>query len=477
MKKLLIILLSFIGGSIGTLNAQENTPAHSMTRKGLDFKVGVNVNLNTLEVKSNRMVVLTPFIAGKTDTINLSSIGLMGRRRYFYYERNEKRYPEVFENKNFRTGENPDSFRWDETFPYEKWMDGSSLKMRKQVYGCCNDIIEESIIYLGSYHGYQPDYQWIVPEAELDKVRQVKGSAYIDFVHSTTDIRPDYRENHRAIRKILNSIDSLKADADITIDTLYIKGFASPESPYDNNARLAKGRTEALKDYVTQLYSFDEDFIMTSYEPEDWEGLRRFVESSNISNRKAILEIIDCTLEPDPKEWRLKSTYPEEYKFLKETCYPALRHSDYKIVYKIRKFTDVNELKRVFKETPAKLSLREFFNLSTAYEPGSEDFMKVFEVATMVYPDNETANLNAANAAMLVEEFNKAERYLAKAGDTPYAIYARGVLAGLRQEYSAAEEFFRKAAVAALEAEDMFLEEVAQNACDEMQKCNIINNK
>ena len=191
-----------------------------------------------------------------------------------------------------------------------------------------------------------------------------------------------------------------------------------------------------------------------------------------ISNRKAILEIIDCTLEPDPKEWRLKSTYPEEYKFLKETCYPALRHSDYKIVYKIRTFTDLNELKKVFKEAPAKLSLREFFNLSTAYEPGSEDFMKVFEVATMVYPDNETANLNAANAAMLVEEFNKAERYLVKAGDTPHAIYARGVLAGLRQEYSVAEKLFRKAAVAALEAEDMFLEEVAQNACEEMKKFN-----
>ena len=146
MKKLIIILLSFIGGSMAILNAQENAPAHSMTRKGQNFNVDVNVNLNTLGVKSNRMVVLTPFVAGKTDTINLSSIGLMGRRRYFYYERNEKRYPEVFENKNFRTGENPDTFRWDETFPYEKWMDGSSLKMRKQVYGCCNDIIEESII-------------------------------------------------------------------------------------------------------------------------------------------------------------------------------------------------------------------------------------------------------------------------------------------------------------------------------------------
>lgn len=465
MKKLIIILLSFMGGSLAALNAQENSPAHSMTRKGQDFNVGLNLNLNTIDVKSNRMVVLTPFVAGETDTLNLSSVGLMGRRRYFYYERNEKRYPEVFDNENFRAGENPDSFTWEETFPYEKWMDGSSLKLRKQVYGCCNDIIEESIYDFTQYHDYHPVFKWIVPEAELEKIRYLKGSAFIDFVVSTTDIRPEYRENRRELGKIIGTIDSLKADADIKMDTIYIKGFASPESPYDNNTRLAKGRTKALKDYVTQLYNFDENFILTSYEPEDWEGLRRFVESSNINHKQEILEIIDCSLDPDPKEWKLKSTYPDEYRFLKETIYPALRHSDYKIIYKIRTFTDINELKRVFKEAPVKLSLREFFTLSTAYEPGSEDFRKVFEVAAMVYPDNETANLNAANAAMMVDELDKAERYLSKAGETPEAIYARGVLAGLRQDYAAAEEIFRKAG------------EIGESACAEMQKFNNKKNK
>lgn len=460
MKKLIIILLSFMGGSIAALNAQETEPAYNLTRKGKDFNVGLNLNLNTIDVKSNRMVVLTPFVAGEADTLNLSSVGLMGRRRYFYYERNEKRYPEVFENENFRAGENPDSFTWEETFPYEKWMDGSSLKLRKQVYGCCNDIIEESIYDFTQYHDYHPVFKWIVPEAELEKIRYLKGSAFIDFVVSTTDIRPEYRENRRELGKIIGTIDSLKADADIKMDTIYIKGFASPESPYDNNTRLAKGRTKALKDYVTQLYHFDENFILTSYEPEDWEGLRRFVESSNINHKQEILEIIDCSLDPDPKEWKLKSTYPDEYRFLKETIYPALRHSDYKIIYKIRTFTDINELKRVFKEAPVKLSLREFFTLSTAYEPGSEDFRKVFEVAALVYPDNKTANLNAANAAMMVDELDKAERYLSKAGETPEAIYARGVLAGLRQDYAAAEELFRKAG------------EIGESACAEMQKFN-----
>jgi len=307
-------------------------------------------------------------------------------------------------------------------------------------------MLDESTITLKKFKDYHPVFKWIVPEAELSKVRALQGSAYIDFVVSTTDIRPEYRNNEREIGKIIGTIDSLKADADITMDTISIKGYASPESPYDNNARLAQGRTQALKDYVSQFYKFEDDFILTSHEPEDWTGLRRYVADSNIDNKDAILAIIDSDLEPDPKEWKIRKTYPQEYKFLLKNCYPGLRHSDYRIVYKIRTYTDIEDLKRVFKEAPAKLSMREFFNLSTAYEPGTEEFSQVFEVAALVYPDNETANLNAANAAMGVQEYDKAERYLAKAGDTAQAVYARGVLAALRQQYDQAKPLFEQAA-------------------------------
>ena len=64
----------------------------------------------------------------------------------------------------------------------------------------------------------------------------------------------------------------------------------------------------------------------------------------------------------------------------------------------------------------------------------------------MVYPDDSTANLNAANAAMGVGELDKAERYLAKAGDSAEAVYARGVLAALSQQYSQAKPLFEQAA-------------------------------
>ncbi len=472
MKRLIFSILAIVGGSFAALHASDikDGPANSMVRKGNIFKVSLNLDLSTVNVKSNTMAVFTPFVVNGEDTLTLSSVGILGRRRYFFYERNEKRYPEVFENENFRDKDKPDSFQWAETMPYEEWMDGSRLKLLRQIYGCCNDIIEERVFDLTGYKDFHPTFQWIVPAPELEKVRQLKGSAFIDFVVSTTDIRPDYRENKRELGKIIGTIDSLKADADIKMDTITIKGFASPESPYDNNTRLAKGRTQALKDYVTQLYEFDENFILTSYEPEDWEGLRKYVANSNINNKDKIIEIIDSELEPDPKEWKLKSTYPEEYKFLKENCYPALRHSDYKIIYKIRTFADINELKQVFKESPAKLSLREFFNLSSAYEAGTAEFSQVFEVASMVYPDNETASLNAANAAMGVGELDKAERYLAKAGQTPEAVYARAVLAALRQDYSGAKQLFAAAALKAIECGNAALKEAAEKCSQEMDE-------
>ena len=57
----------------------------------------------------------------------------------------------------------------------------------------------------------------------------------------------------------------------MTITSLSIKGYASPEGPYANNERLAKGRTEALVDYVRNLYSFPAGLATTSWEAEDWQ--------------------------------------------------------------------------------------------------------------------------------------------------------------------------------------------------------------
>ena len=111
-----------------------------------------------------------------------------------------------------------------------------------------------------------------------------------------------------------------------------------------------------------------------------------------------------------------------------DNYYPALRHSDYVVSYTVRPFS-VDEAKEVFRTNPKQLSLEEMYLVAQTYEPGSDEFNEVFQTAVRLYPDDPTANLNAACAEIERGDYAAASKYLAKAGDTPYAAHARGVMA------------------------------------------------
>ncbi len=418
-----------------------------MEKDGSHLVVETNFDLSNLDVNYNRAVLLTPMLVNGTDTLEFPSVGIYGRNRYYYYVRNgEGMLTE--EETSYRASRKPDFLPYHNMTDYQDWMNHANLVLRRNDYGCCSNLLAQQWGRLGDFEledEFYPTLVYIYPNAEIEKTRHLKGQAFIDFPVDETIIYPDYRRNTIELGKIQGTIDSVRNDRDITITSVWLKGFASPESPYEHNTELAIGRTAALKKYICQLYKFDESVIATEYEPENWEGLRLFVENSNINHRQEILDIIDCSLEPDSKEWKLKSTYPEEYQFLLKTCYPALRRTDYRIDYTIRTFSNIEEIKRVFLYQPGKLSLNEFYLLSKEYEPGSDAFTGVFVEAVKVFPDDEVANLNAANAAMRHGDLTTAAQYLAKAGNSPEATYARGAFAFLSGDYAKAKELFEQA--------------------------------
>ena len=259
--------------------------------------------------------------------------------------------------------------------------------------------------------------------------------------------------------KIVATIDSVRNDNDITVTTLTIKGVASPEGDYKNNERLAKGRTEALKSYVDNLYHFGADFIVTDYEPEDWAGLRKYVAGSNLAHKREILQIIDDqTLDIDIKDRRIQVRYGDEYIFLLNEVYPTLRRSDYRIEYTVCSYNDVETIRKIMTTTPYKLSLSEMYMLAQTMEPGSDEYNEVFETAVRLYPNDETANLNAANAAMGRNDLRHAERYLTHAGNSAEAVYARGILAALRGDKESAERLIRQAGTMGLKDTDAAIE-------------------
>lgn len=451
MKKINILLTSLMAGAASCAMAQRIAPVEidsiSFNRHGEYMVVDMTLDLSRTDVKSTRALLLTPSIVSGADSLALPAVGVYGRQRYYYSLRNDSPVSGADETM-FRVSERPDSFAYHAMVPYAEWMNGSDLRFTRGIYGCVNCLIDQKTDLLTDYFHINPaipEIVYIHPKGKDEKVDSLEGSAFIDFPVDQTVIYPDYRNNVRELGKIQASIDSVRADKDVTITEVWLKGFASPESPYSHNTDLAIGRTAALKKHIGQLYHFPDGIITTDYEPEDWAGLRRFVTESNIDHRDEILALIDSDMEPDAKEARIKRLYPQEYKFMLQNFYPALRHTDYRINYRIRRFTDINEIRRVMQTNPSRLDLNEFYLLAQACEPGSDEFNDVFETAARMYPTDPVANINAANSALQRKDYTTAEHYLAKAGDTPQAVYTRGALAFLKGDYAASEQLMRQA--------------------------------
>lgn len=451
MKKLLCImlLLSFIIGVNGqttVMSGRVTVDGLHAARSGENLLVSMSMDLSGIDVPSDREISLAPVLRAGDDKLALTPVVLAGRNRYYLHLRNDAN-PGVGSSL-FRAGRDR-VIRYNAVVPYAEWMDNASLELDNEVCGCLCEVLQAGSDPLTVFDFgpkvFAPAFVFLAPKAEEVKTRELKGSAYIDFPVNRTEIYEDYRRNPAELAKIRATIDTVRNDADTRITAIHIKGYASPEGSYANNTRLAKGRTETLKNYVQRLYHFPAETLTTDYEPEDWAGLVRYLETSSLAGREGILQLARGNGEPDAREREIKTRYPQDYQFLLREVYPGLRHSDYTVEYVVRAYTDVEEARRIWRTAPGKLSLNEFYRVAESYPAGSDEYNEVFETMVRLYPDDATANLNACNVAMRRGDLVSARKYAAKAGDTAEAVYARGVLAGLEKDYAQARQLLAQA--------------------------------
>lgn len=435
MKKFITFCMC---GCIGMLQAQEATfvvTEKSAERVGDKLAVTMRINVSDMEIPKSRSLVCTPLIESGDSLRALPPIILNGKTRHILYERLERPtggQPSEYEYRR-RNGEE----QWIDYqiyTSYADWMKKSEVSIVLDECGCGWEALQsnKSPLFALNFEPVvlQPVLAYVTPQAEEVKARTAAGSAYLDFPVNQTDIRPDYRNNPAELGKIRKGIEAVRGNKYATITAVSIKGYASPEGGYANNARLAEGRAEALLSYVESLYDFGNARMTVDSEPEDWAGLEKAVEAGNLPDKAELLAIIraDEPADYDQREWKLKTLGGgASYKILLRDVYPALRHSDYQVDYTIRNFT-VDEAKQLIFEDPSQLSLNEMFQVAQTYEAGSPEFNEVFEIAVRMYPNDPVSNLNAGISAVQTKQFDKARRYLDKAQDCPEKQLAEAAL-------------------------------------------------
>ena len=434
---------------------------------GMDITVPADMKLST-----NSMLTLTPILMekdGEGANKALPSIYVYGRTRQLVAERTGKIPADAFEVLRRDNGDDQ-VIRYTARVPYEKWMNGSDLKIMGMINGCANCLKEENIGYVSPIllkrYAPQPVPTFVKPAAEI-KERNEKGNAYLDFPVNQTVIYPNYRRNPFELAEINRTINVVKDNPDTEITGIELHGYASPEGSYANNTRLAEGRSQALKNYIMKEYGLGEGMFKVESTPEDWAGYRKYIENSDFAKKNEVLAIMDSDEKNlDTKEYRIKALDGQMYRTIMNDCYPALRHTDYVIHYTVRPYS-VEEAKKLLKTRPQLLSLEEMYLVAQTYEEGSEDFNEVFDIAVRMYPNDPTANINAAAMELKRGNVDQAVRYLERSDKSVAAGQNnQGVYHLLKGELDQAEECFNKAKNLGSPVAEANLEEVNKKRAD-----------
>ncbi len=427
-------------------------------QKGTQLYFAMNVNAGRVDISSRKVLVLTPIIKSADKEKKLSPIVISGKNRY-KADRRKKYYKgeTAYKNPYAVVKEGSDSslnINYNETIVYEPWMDSALVEIKEEIYGCatCKKFEYRDTIAVVEPEYIEPEkpqgtfvITYVQPPVEIVKNRNMAGKAYLDFPVGESAILTDFRNNFKELSKINQAINFLKNDPNAIINVISLEGYASPDGSYKINERLSEERSYALKNYLQKEYNYPDNMFLVNSVAEDWNGLKKLVESSNLPEKQDVLNIIDNDKSYDSKKQSLKKLKGGTvYKILLDDYFPQLRRVDYKLDYTIRAFS-VEEGREIIKIKPGQLSLNEMFLVANTYPKGSPEFNQVFDIAVRMFPTDTVANMNAAAIVLEKGDLAAAHRYLDAYQQVPLSWNNQGVMYMIEGDYEKAKDFLTKA--------------------------------
>ena len=459
--------LLFICMGTTTIDAQQShmdqlvVTNQQVNRQGDQISLDMEMDVSHIDMGRNEMLIVTPLLQSNNDpnvNASFSPVIINGAVRNKVVSREialqtennlGKLNPFIMIQRDNRTTQ---VIQYHAKLPFEPWMNDASLGLTSENRGCAGcDLGNEDKTLLARVlqETGPPDYQltYIEPAPEPVKVRSERHSASFNYLFDRYDLLHDFKNNAAEFSKVDKVIREVRKNDDLTVTELSVEGYASPEGTYEYNRTLSEKRANSFAAYLASTYQISRSQLkMIKGVGEDWDGLRKAVESASIANKQEIIRIIDKVSPPDARDAELmKLSGGETYQQLLTGFYPPLRRTDYIIAYSVKAFS-VEEAKAMLKRDPRLLSLNEMYLVAETYPKESKEFREVFDIAARLFPNDPIAIINSAATDLDGGNFTAALERLEKVKEDPRAWNNLGVAYARAGETKTAMEYFSKAA-------------------------------
>lgn len=300
---------------------------HSIQVRNDSLHLALEMDLNAVRVNTLTAISFTPVLKGNPEQLDLSPVVITGNKR-FRFERRERALTDretplpipflvILDNRKTRSK----NVQYEVSVPYTSWMREASLLLRQEIKDCCNlqvlgvDTLVRHIT-LKDFPVHVPDTG--VPEnkplptakstasvsailsqsQERDSVpaKPVRDTEsvvlYFDYPIGKDDIHPDFKNNRYEIDKIDRLIAPLQRKHFVSVRSIRICGYSSPDGNYGDNERLAEARSRFFSIYLRSMYGIPRGLVQVSSVAEDWEGLVDLLERDAPSYRAAVQRVI-----------------------------------------------------------------------------------------------------------------------------------------------------------------------------------------
>jgi outer membrane protein OmpA-like peptidoglycan-associated protein len=425
-------------------------------------------------ISSGEALHIVPVYRTSHDELRFPGVLFNGKKRAKYYRREQallsheaywarKPYAEVtLDGRRQETV----SYRLTEPLPAGISEIGT-LSLEQYVEDCCDlrlagiqalplrvvetaPPVEEPVVTRPVYEG---SVTFIRPKKEVVKERNEILTLRINFIVDRHDVLPNYANNAAELKKADDLLGLLSGKGETyRVTSASIRGYASPEAPYDYNLKLSQRRADSFKQYLASKYGLSNlpEFSAKGM-GEDWDGLRLAVEQSHMPYKQEVLSIIDGVGIFNGREKKLMDLAGgDPYRHMLRVLYPPLRRMEMEVAYVVRSFETV-EAEGLIDERPQDLSQEEIYEVARkrgaerAARDDRDEYGREYDVAAKYFPDDATANINASSAALVRGDLDEAWQYLSKIQDVPEAYNNLGVYYWLRGDTERAERYFRLA--------------------------------
>ncbi len=286
------------------------------------------------EVKSDFRIIAVPSLVSEGDTLQLSSVEFAGKRNRKYNDR-----AAVLRREERAAVHTPqDTVRFDTLVAVEPWMlEGDiALIIERIREGCCrtDSMKAERLAETRYEEPFVPeDVDTVMPilsVADLiaqrepalipieqyepfDKnvpLRRRKGALYIHFHQNKTTIDMDYMGNADVLSRIVDMMERIERDTISKVVRVVIVGQASPEGSVPFNERVAGGRAEALREYITRHVELKDAEYEVINAGEAWADLKDAIEESTVEQlpeRDEFLRIIRENPDVNVREQKMRA--------------------------------------------------------------------------------------------------------------------------------------------------------------------------